>query len=257
MTVVVGFHCSDGVVIAVDSMITPSMGNAALGHHHGQKVFALNGTQLFAFAGDQALAHRARYIVEQNPPLAATAHPLLHATHIHAVTSQHFGTTAINIANANVVTVVAFDFNNTHQCCAFGIGGGFQPMLLDAGNFFVALGSGKQFADPFLRFVADTFCSTGQPTVSEARFLATWVVQHVIETNPGGVAGPIRMAVLARNAQGQLEAIELPADNVQEHLEAVKEAGQVLRDWRAKGKAGQPPAPPAAPTPPPDPILAN
>jgi hypothetical protein len=232
-------------------MITPAMGNAAVGHHHGQKVFALNGRQLFAFAGDQGLAQRARYVVEQNPPLPATPDPILHAANLYAATAQNFALTAINITTANLNTLVAFDFNNTHQCCMFG--GGFQPTVLDAGNFFTALGSGKQFADPFLRFVVDTFCNTGQPTVGEARFLAIWVVQHVIETNPGGVAGPIRMAVLARNAQGRLEAAELPADNVQEHQEAVQEAGQVLRDWRAKGQAVPPAAPPTPPTPPPVP----
>jgi 20S proteasome alpha/beta subunit len=251
MTVVVGFHCTDGVVIAVDSMITPSIGNAALGHHHGQKVFAVSGNQLFAFAGDQGLAQRARYIVEQNPPLAATVHPILHAAHLYAQTAQQFTLTTVNMMNVNLNTLVAFDFNNTHQCCMFG--GNFQPTVLDASNFFTALGGGKQFADPFLRFVADTFCAGGQPTVKEARFLATWVVQHVIETNPGGVAGPIRMAVLDRNAQNQLEAKEVPADDVLEHLEAVKEAGQVLRDWRAKGQAAPPAAPPTPPTPPPIP----
>jgi hypothetical protein len=37
MTVVVAFHCSDGVVIAADSMITPSMGGLGVGHHHVKK----------------------------------------------------------------------------------------------------------------------------------------------------------------------------------------------------------------------------
>jgi 20S proteasome alpha/beta subunit len=250
MTVVVGFHCSDGVVIAVDSMITPSMGNAAVGHHHGQKVFAVGADQLFAFAGDQGLAQRARYIVEQNPPTPVSVHPILHAAHIYAQTAQQFQLTAVGMQNVNLNALIAFVFNGAHQCCMFG--GSFQPMTLDANNFFAALGSGKQFADPFLRFVADTFCNNGQPTVKEARFLATWVVQHVIETNPGGVAGPIQMAVLSRNAQNHFEAKELAADDVLEHLEAVREAGEILRAWRAKGQ--EPPADPApAPSPPPAP----
>ena len=67
-----------------------------------------------------------------------------------------------------------------------------QPRLLDKDHYYVALGTGKLSADPFLRLLVDTFCQSGQPTVREAVFLATWAVQHVIDVNPGGVAGPIR-----------------------------------------------------------------
>jgi len=215
-------------------MITPSMGNLAVGHHKGQKIFARNGNQLFAFAGEQGLAMRALYVVEQNQPnLAATPHPLLYATAIFAATQNLLAQTGFNVMQANLNTLLAFEFDNSHQCCVFGMGGSFQPMLFDANNYYIALGSGKQFADPFLRFVVDTFCPHGNPSVGDARFLATWVVQHVIDTNPGGVAGPIRMAILARNAQGAFSATELPPDDIQEHLEAVKEAGEVLRNWRS------------------------
>jgi ATP-dependent protease HslVU (ClpYQ) peptidase subunit len=234
MTVVVGFLCSDGVVIAADSMITPAMGNLSVGHHHGQKIFARNGHQIFAFAGDQGVAMRALYVVEQTVPDPTTqAHPINYAHAIWAAANGLFNQTGLNVMQINLNNLLAFNFNNMHQCCIFGSGGGYQPMLLDPNNFYAAIGSGKQFADPFLRFVADTFCATGRPTVSEARFLAAWVVQHVIETNPGGVAGPIRMAVLARDAGGALVATELGTDDVQEHLQAVKEAGDVLRAWRA------------------------
>jgi len=250
MTVVVGFCCRDGVVIAADSMITPSMGNMAVGHHHGQKIFARNGNQIFAFSGDQGLAMRALYVTEQNPPsLAKHVHPLLYAHSIFASAQAFFAQTGVNVLQLNLANLLAFDFDNTPQCCLFGSGGSYQPMLLDHNNFYVAIGSGKQFADPFLRFVVDTLCVNGQPSVSDARFLATWVVQHVIETNPGGVAGPIRMAVLSRTQKGTLSAVELPADDIQEHLEAIKEAGSVLRDWRA-GKFVATPGPESAvPTP--------
>jgi hypothetical protein len=57
------------------------------------------------------------------------------------------------------------------------------------------------------------------------------------------------MAVLSRNPRGVLTAAELPTDDVQEHLEAVKEAGDVLRDWRA-GRLAKPAGPESdVPTP--------
>jgi hypothetical protein len=255
MTVVVGFHCSDGAVIAADSMITPSMGNTAVGHHKGQKVFVLPGEKIFAFSGDQGLAMRALYAVEQYT--AAAADTMQYAIGIWQGFNAELGKTGFQLAtwNPNLNTLVAFTYNNAHQLCLFGSGGHYLPMLLGPGNYFVSLGSGKQFADPFLRFVVDTFCTGGPPTVADARFYVTWVVQHVIETNPGGVAGPIRMAVLSRNDKGQYSAAEIPSDDVQEHLEAVAEAGQVLRDWRA-GTLAQPPTPEPPPTPPTPPASA-
>ena len=251
MTVVVGFYCSDGVVIAADSMITPTIGNIGVGHHHGQKIFARNNHQLYAFAGDQGMALRGLYVVEHNIPNPnLRGHPLLYAHDIFAATQALLAQTGIALAqpNLNLTTMLAFDFNNTHQCCFFGMGGGFQPMLLDLNNYFLAMGSGKQFADPFLRFVADTFCPNGHPTVSEARFLAAWVVKHVIDTNPGGVAGPIRMGMLARGSDQRLTATELPDDDIQEHLEAVNEAGEILRAWRS-GQLATSVSPPSIPTP--------
>jgi hypothetical protein len=58
MTVVVTFSCSDGAVVASDSMITPTIGGLSVGHHHGIKVYVLPGSQVFAFAGDQGQAAR-------------------------------------------------------------------------------------------------------------------------------------------------------------------------------------------------------
>ncbi len=43
MTVVVGFHCSDGVVVAADSMLTSNLGGVDVAHHKGRKLFTLEG----------------------------------------------------------------------------------------------------------------------------------------------------------------------------------------------------------------------
>lgn len=60
MTVAVAFLCADGVVVAADSMITPSIGGLNVGHHSGVKVYVLSGPQVFAFAGDQGQAAGSR-----------------------------------------------------------------------------------------------------------------------------------------------------------------------------------------------------
>jgi hypothetical protein len=50
MTAVVAFLCTDGVVLAADSMLTPSIGGVGgVGHHQGLKVEVIAGPQIFAF----------------------------------------------------------------------------------------------------------------------------------------------------------------------------------------------------------------
>ncbi|MGY3082126.1 hypothetical protein ACVWZZ_008534 [Bradyrhizobium sp. LM6.10] len=249
MTVIVAFHCSDGVVIAADSMITPSMGGLSVGHHHGRKISVLAGPQLFAFAGDQGQSARFKIIADSShAQIPAQSHAINHPLWLSATVIQQFQSTGIGGA-INVNTVLAYSHGGESQCCIFE--GLLQPRLLDEHHYYAALGSGKLSADPFLRFLADTFCQNGRPTLREAIFLAAWTVQHVINTNPGGVAGPIRIATLEVDEDGNIEARELPDDEISEHQQAVESAGDALRAWRdgiqsgdAADDAPEPPSPP-------------
>ena len=253
MTVVVAFNCTDGVVIAADSMITPNMGGINVGHHHGMKLAVLAGPQLFAFAGDQGQAARFRVMADGSHALIPqVGHPLDYSIAISQSIIQQLQNTGISIQMVNANTILAFAKDGTHHCCVFE--GPLQPRFLDANHFYVALGSGKLSADPFLRFLVDTFCAGNtQPSVREGMFLATWVVQHVIETNPGGVAGPIRVATFEATVNGAFDARNLPDDEIAEHQQAVESAAEALRVWRdqlqsgeaAEDAPGQPEAPPA------------
>jgi hypothetical protein len=248
MTVAVAFFCSDGVVIGVDSMLTPSIAGLNVGHHHGRKLEVLPGEQVYAFAGDQGQAHRFKILAESNHAFATqAAHALDYPIALTQGLIAQFNSTGITSAAIGVNTVLAFQHRGARQCCVFE--GPMQPRLLDQHHFYTALGSGKLSADPFLRFLVDTFCQ-GPPTVREAVFLTTWTIQHVIDTNPGGVAGPIRIAVL-ENSNNQWQARELPADEIAEHQQAVESAADALRSWRDELQSGQAaegaPEPPAAP----------
>lgn len=137
--------------------------------------------------------------------------------------------THIGIGDMDLSSVLVFSHDDQCECCAFM--GPVQPELLNKDNYYLSLGSGKPLADPFLRFIVDTFCPNGPPTVREAIFLATWVVQHVIDTSPGGVAGPIKIAAMSA-MENEWEAYELPENEIDEHREAVGSASNALRDWR-------------------------
>jgi 20S proteasome alpha/beta subunit len=236
MTVVIAFHCSDGVVIAADSMLTPSMGGINVGHHHGKKIEILAGPQLFAFAGDQGQSARFRIMADGSyGNIGAANHPMDYVLALSIGIVQQFQATGIGAA-IGVNTILAFGHGGQHHCCMFE--GALQPRLLDANHYYAALGSGKLSADPFLRFLVDVFCPNGRPTMREAMFLATWAVQHVIDTNPGGVAGPIRVATFDADANGNFQAKELPDSEIAEHQQAIESAADALRSWRDQLQSG-------------------
>lgn len=247
MTVVVAFFCSDGVVVAADSMLTPVMGQIATGHNKGKKVHVVAGDQIFAFAGDQGQAERFKLLAENaGSHISASNHPMDYAILITQNIISQFTATGIG-GSINLGTILAFVHDNRPVCCAFM--GPLQPWLLDTDHYYVALGSGKQMADPFLRFLTDIFCPK-QPSVREAVFMATWTIDHVIRTNPGGVAGPIRIGVIENGGSG-LVARELNPTEVGEQEQAITSAAQALRDWRdlISGQANPNPAaqPPTRP----------
>jgi len=236
MTIAVTFHCTDGAVIAADSMITPSMGGVGIGHHHGQKISILPGPQLFAFAGDVGQNARFRIMAELNHGhIAGQQHALDFPLLLTRSIIQQFVQTGINNSiDANPILI--FAHGGTHHTCVFE--GALQPRLLDEHHYYSAAGSGKLSADPFLRFLTDVFCSNGRPTVREAIFLATWTVQHVIDVNPGGVAGPIRIGTFEHNPVGGFAARSLPINEIEEHQQALESARDALRLWRDQLQSG-------------------
>ncbi len=252
MTVAISFICVDGAVVATDSMLTPSVGGLNVGHHTGVKVYVLPGPQIFAFAGDQGQAARFKVIAEASVANAVGAtHPLVYPLSLSQAIIGQLQSTGIATNQVNVNTFLGFLHSGACYCCAFE--GAMQPRLLDHDHYYAALGTGKLSADPFLRFLTDTFCKPGQPPgVHLATFLAAWAVQHVIDVNPGGVAGPIRIAVFERDAAGIFAARELPPTEIDAHVQAIDDAAQALRDWRQAIQtgtaAGNVPPPPQPPT---------
>jgi hypothetical protein len=83
-----------------------------------------------------------------------------------------------------------------------------------------------------LRFLVDIFCLNGPPSVREATFLTAWAIQHVIDTNPGGVDEQIRIAVMERDPGGAWQSRLLTDNEVDNQGQAVESARQSLRDWR-------------------------
>jgi 20S proteasome alpha/beta subunit len=229
MTVVVAFLCSDGVVVAADSMLTPSLGGISVGHHKGKKIDLLDGNQIFSFAGDLGQALRFKIMANSgHEHILQVNHPIDYPLAItQALVTQFTDTGIINEVGFNAL--LAFCHSGDFCCSVFE--GKIQPGLLDKNHYYVALGTGKLSADPFLRFLVDIFCKDGQPNVREAIFLSTWVLQHVIDTNSGGVDGPIRIATLER-INGSFICRELTTEEIDDKKQVVLSANEALINWK-------------------------
>ena len=127
----------------------------------------------------------------------------------------------------------------------------FQPELKTSNIWYVSMGSGQMIADPFLGLMRKAFWDDGVPTCKDAEFVVTWILSLAIELNPGGVNGPVQVAVL-KPEKGDFKATMLdPAqlDGHQGNVEGLVAHMRAYRDTlRGKGaeKALDVPKPEAA-----------
>lgn len=200
-----------------------------MGHHKGKKIDIHANDLISAYAGDQGQAARFKYMADGlfDRMKDGNEHPISFPIGLTTAIINEFRTTGITQIAVN--TIIAYPYAGEHTCCVFE--GNLQPRLLDQNHYYVALGSGKQSADPFLRFLVDIFCQDGQPNVREAIFLSTWVVQHVIDTNPGGVDGPIKISVLEQS-NTLFSARDISESEIDQHQEAIASARNSLVAWR-------------------------
>ena len=126
-----------------------------------------------------------------------------------------------------------------------------QPRFLDSDHYWSVFGSGKQYADPFLAFLTDVFCEKKQPNVSTGKFLATWAVDHAIQTNTGGVNGPIQMSILQKELDGSYSIIDQSEQDIEDQIQAIDAAKCALVDWRKMvgGEGREDPCVPPIPIP--------
>ena len=108
-------------------------------------------------------------------------------------------------------------------------------------------GSGQPITDPFLALMRSVFWKDRPPSVQDGTFAVTWALEHAIEANPGGINGPIRVAVLERGTTSgaSLSARFLDDWELEEHKENIAAAKDQLRALAARQEPGR--QPPGAP----------
>jgi 20S proteasome alpha/beta subunit len=284
MTLLVGILCQDGVVMGADS--TATLGTGVNDHTARQlctKLDIISQTVVVGTSGPVGLGQRYVAEVEELYKVAsreAEKHPIL--APLGGVRlgrlKPHRAMTAIRQAIAMHLTLesqIAGQLARAIQNDA--INGTMCAMLvampIDTGEHaatkkvhlfqfdrygapeeateklpLVALGSGQRAADPFLSYLRSILWKDRVPTVAEARFVAQWTLQYVIDTDPGGVGGPIQLITVQPKADGT--GTVATSDDTEAGEEAIAAIKQQIADFVGsirEDKSGAPEAPPVPP----------
>lgn len=128
--------------------------------------------------------------------------------------------------------IVGYATDDNVYLCEFAIKD-FQPEFKSERIWYVSIGCGQPITDPFLGLMRRVFWKNSLPGVADATFAATWTLQHAIDLNPGGINGPVQLAVIRKDAQkGKYVARLLEDPELQEHINNVVAAEAHLSNYK-------------------------
>jgi 20S proteasome alpha/beta subunit len=247
VTLIVGIRCQDGIVLAADSAATFDAAGIHTIRQSVNKLEIISDCMVIGVSGavglgqqlrDQildfyeagALAELSNGTRDLTSSMVMTA--LRHHLWMNVIkTEMESAGATMNVYrqaanNAIAFTLLALPILGQPCLIQFMPSGAPEEATVDLP--FVAIGSGQSIADPFLAFLRRVLWPDGLPTLEMGTLTAIWAVNHAIETNSGGVAAPIKAAVLTLNDEGQCGARHLNQDVVNQHLETISQAERHL-----------------------------
>lgn len=259
MTLIVGIRCSDGIVMASDSAATMSTGNLpTIGQQEMIKIYKLGEAMLAGFTGAVGMgqlvcgaldtAWKEGVFKELKTPedaMRAVAKIILNELVPFLQSAKLTHPLGLNVSSSLCKSLVAMPVKK--KGCLFSFDYNGAPEKATAYLPFVAVGSGQPIADPFLAFIKRLLWKEKEPSLAEGRLAAVWTIEHVKQTNPGGVAGTTQLATLASDTEVGKAVCFYDADHIQEHLEQVQSAETALVSELCKIKnTSEPPSPPTS-----------
>jgi 20S proteasome alpha/beta subunit len=232
LTVLVGIYCTDGIVIGADSAATNSAGSMSTVEQPIEKIDIVDGRLLVAGTGSVGLGQRFVSAVDKlnaNKSFSGKSAIDIGKQLCNAGISDFSQTNVAKGSYGALVAYLAAD-KKCHLCELDLMS--FQPELKTERLWYVSMGSGQMIVDPFLALMRRAFWTKGPPTVADGIFATTWAIQHAIETNPGGVNGPIRIATLQVASGTSPPARMLSEDEISVHMENVESAVRHLGDYK-------------------------
>ena len=234
MTSIVGILCKDGVVIGTDGAVTFVSDQIRTIVQPTEKICIVSNDIIIAGTGSVGLGQRFCAIVEKAKKNYTTTHTLGFTKQLSRLFIQDMQQTFMRPGQYGAL--VGFPCTNKPCLCEFALTD-FQPELKTDKLWYCIMGSAQTITDAFMGFLRRVFWDSGLPNLQEGIFCATWVLEHAIDVNPGGVKGPIGIAILEYNDQGRLAARILEINEIDQHRQDIEEARRSLsEDYRAKHK---------------------
>ena len=243
MTAIVGILCKDGVVIGTDSSATFGQGQAHTIEQPTDKIHIIKDKIIVTATGEVGLLQRHKQIIEDMwekkefskefiLPNNQNNSRLNIGKSISTKTINDFSST--HLKQFQLASLVAFPFDYKAHLCEFGIGT-IQPEFKDERLWYCSLGSSQHITDTFLAFIRDVFWQNERPTLVEGIFATSWVLDHTISINTGGVNGPVKIAIL-NNVKGEIKAEMVVEHVLSEQKQNIDEVKSELRKWSKKFK---------------------
>jgi len=243
MTAIVGVLCRDGLVIGTDSSMTFSSGvGPPIMEQPTEKLKIFSDSIIVAGTGQVGLGQRFGHIVEQayaDKIFLGTKHFTSVGTELCRRTLSDFSSTGVRTGQFGAL--VGFVLGDKPFLCEFPVSD-FQPEFKTEMMWYCSMGSGQPITDPFLALVREVFWNKGLPSTQDAIFSVTWALDHAIKINPGGINGPLRIAVLDKST-GKFRARILDDADLDEHKQNIDQAKERLRSFPASQSADAPGTP--------------
>jgi len=242
MTAIVGVLCKKGVVIGADSSATFANGQIRTIEQKTKKIKIIGGKYIIAGTGQIGLGQRFVDEFEKtlNSSLASKTSPPSELCRI--ITQQclkNFIST--NVQQGQFGALFAFPWGSKHHLCEFDATT-LQPELKTEHLWYVSMGSGQIITDPILGFIRKMFWSEGEPELEQGIFATLWTLQHAVDMNPGGINGPIDIAILECLPGNKIEARFLSEAEIQEHISNIQELEKHISSFTSKAVSKEPPA---------------
>lgn len=247
MTALVGIYCNDGVVIGADSSATFTAGQVRTIEQQTEKIELIGEYCILAGTGPIRLGQRFNEILQlanKNSIFQGKSTAMEVAKTLCQQVINDFAQTGVG--RGTYAALVAFGIRHEPFLCEFGLAD-FQSELKTGKLWYCSMGSGQHITDTFLGFIRRVFWQDRPPNVNGGVFAATWTLQMAIELNPGGINGPINIAVLEKDKAGKLKSRMLTPADLQEHEQKIGEMATYIREFSQKDKTDPAPDIPKAP----------
>jgi hypothetical protein len=243
MTAIVGVLCRDGLVMGTDSSTTfgSGMGDRTI-EQPTEKMKVLFESIIVVGTGQVGLGQRFGNVVEKaydEKVFLGTQHFINVGTELCRRTLTDFGSTGVR--SGQYGALVGFALGDKPYLCEFPVSD-FQPEFKTETMWHCSMGSGQPITDPFLALMREVFWRERPPTVQDATFAVTWALDHAVKINPGGINGPVRIAVLEKHA-GKFRARVLDDGDLDEHKQNIDQAKERLRTFPSSQSANAPNTP--------------